>query len=1162
MKRTGIILILLILVKINAYSQGKSVNFDGVNDYIKILNNQGLQSSASMTVEAWINSDIWKDQLHKGTIVSNGNSTNGNNGFDLRAAENGKAEFNIAIGGIWYSVATPEIMTAGKWYHIAGVFTGDSIQIYINGFLRNAVTVTGTISTFNKDLYLGACPGWTGRNFDGRIDEVRYWNIPKTQSEIKNSICSQLAGNEAGLLGYWKLDDGSGNQAADATGNGFNGTLTAMSISTCWVNNYICSVLNPDIGITKIISPQTSEGLTNAEQVTVEITNFSMNNSVPFQISYQLNNNQALTENISNIIPGFSSMNYTFAQAADLSDSVENILELTVTMQGDSNASNNSLTNIVTSYNPGSNLSLNFDGVNDEVLINNSASLNPTGNALTVEAWIMAFQWKDQVYQGTIVGKVEGSPDRGYNLGAGAGGIVEFQISDNGSWNGVQTMPVLKTGRWYHVAGVYDGSTLKIYVNGKLMGTKSAGAISNSTCNLMIGECPSWGGGRNFSGRIDEVRIWNYARSESEINSNLDENLTGNETGLIAYWNFNHFPNANTVEDLSPGNYNGTIGFMSIPSAIVFGYALTNNDIGISEIISPSSGPVFSQDSRIKVKIFNYGFNEVTSFQAAYSINNGTAQFEQVSDTIKPFSSITYYFSRLANISGMSECNIKAFTSFQLDSDNTNDTLSTTIRNADSVVIFNRVQHNFAAAGQTHSRTAMLPENYDNISQIVLHYKLDCPATGCDPWDQTGKISVITADGQDIEIGRFMTPFGVACGPWSIDITDFKSILTGSVNFKSYIQAWGASGWLFTMWIELIEGTPSKKYSKIDRLWNTDYQVYGDPNISYDLPVKNVQVHAMAENIKIRMTTTGHGQGNTQNAAEFYYPTHSILINGTNAFSQHLYRECNTNPCQPQNGTWIYERAGWCPGSNVIPDEYNLQQYATPGANISIDYILESYTNLQNTGYNGSSHTEPFYRIHSFLVTESNNPLSDITDAGITNIISPVVNNGFISTIVKNFGNVPLSNFYISYYINSSAVISEYIQQTILPGETQTITFSQPADIPLSGISDITVIVSKSGDMNSSNDFKKLQIITGIEKQYKDEISIIPNPASDYIEICTNNDIQYSEIIITDIGGKVIPVNNLLLSKTKINLSGLQKGVYFISIHTQHGLRREMIIKL
>ncbi|MEN8225577.1 MAG: peptide-N-glycosidase F-related protein, partial [Bacteroidota bacterium] len=94
----------------------------------------------------------------------------------------------------------------------------------------------------------------------------------------------------------------------------------------------------------------------------------------------------------------------------------------------------------------------------------------------------------------------------------------------------------------------------------------------------------------------------------------------------------------------------------------------------------------------------------------------------------------------------------------------------------------------------------------------------------------------------------------------------------------------------------------------------------------------------------LREMTSGHGWGdlNTGNAAEFRESTHHFKVNGTTEFTQHLWTTCNPNPvsCQPQNGTWFYNRSGWCPGS--IPMLWRFDLSSRIGTAFELMYELDT----------------------------------------------------------------------------------------------------------------------------------------------------------------------------------------------------------------------------
>ncbi|MCG8513310.1 MAG: hypothetical protein MI740_04135 [Halanaerobiales bacterium] len=181
---------------------------------------------------------------------------------------------------------------------------------------------------------------------------------------------------------------------------------------------------------------------------------------------------------------------------------------------------------------------LKLDGRNDRLIVSHRDYLSPT-DQITVEAWIKADQWKNNTWEGVIVGKDgDRGGNRGYTLRTGKNGTVEFVVTTPG-WTAATSEPIMETGKWYHVAGVFDSKTIKIYINGELQATTEVTQPLNfSDFDLFIGDCAAWQG-RIFNGIIDEVRIWKLARSSAEIKATMNQELSGNESGLLAYWDFN-----------------------------------------------------------------------------------------------------------------------------------------------------------------------------------------------------------------------------------------------------------------------------------------------------------------------------------------------------------------------------------------------------------------------------------------------------------------------------------------------------------------------------------------------------------------------------------------------------------------------------------------------
>jgi hypothetical protein len=230
----------------------------------------------------------------------------------------------------------------------------------------------------------------------------------------------------------------------------------------------------------------------------------------------------------------------------------------------DANSCSTSQTFTITQPAAGPAAALNFDGSDDIVQSNNS--INTTlalSNKITVEAWINP---TNANYLGCIVGNYQTS-------GSGMQFLLRRDYSnyvfwvDNGSgFQNVTSTVTVTTGVWTHVAGTWDGNVMKIYINGVLTGTT---AVTGS--NFASSSNQLWLGGNTagtpemFTGSMDEVRIWNKALCQSEIQNNMNCEIASSGTGLLVNYHFNQGNNnannsgVTTLTDASGNSNNATL---------------------------------------------------------------------------------------------------------------------------------------------------------------------------------------------------------------------------------------------------------------------------------------------------------------------------------------------------------------------------------------------------------------------------------------------------------------------------------------------------------------------------------------------------------------------------------------------------------------------------
>ena len=201
---------------------------------------------------------------------------------------------------------------------------------------------------------------------------------------------------------------------------------------------------------------------------------------------------------------------------------------------------------------------LHFDGSNDFVNLGTAVSTDLNGTtALTLEAWINPSAlngWNN------IITDYDGAYHK-FLLRVRNSNNIQFVL--NGTFlNSSFTVPL---NSWTHIAAVYDGSNMYVYANGNLIASQTA-TVSIPTGSQQINIGSRIGAStENFTGNIDEIRVWNTARTAEQINGSKNCELAGTESGLVAYYNFNQgVDQANnstitTLNDITANGNNGTL---------------------------------------------------------------------------------------------------------------------------------------------------------------------------------------------------------------------------------------------------------------------------------------------------------------------------------------------------------------------------------------------------------------------------------------------------------------------------------------------------------------------------------------------------------------------------------------------------------------------------
>lgn len=222
-----------------------------------------------------------------------------------------------------------------------------------------------------------------------------------------------------------------------------------------------------------------------------------------------------------------------------------------------------------------STLTLSLNGTSQYVDLGNiNAEIASGSSSLTITSWIRPNKFAN--YDGIVVRTGAVSPYGGWQLNLDSSGRLDFAINVSGSWqtyiNKGGPTSALTSNTWYHVAGVYDGSTMKTYTNGSLVGSVSqTGSISYTSplSNLYIGRNQS----SYFGGNIATANVYNKALTASEISQEYNATrgrfdvpsaILGVVTSnLIMYYDFgdpaSYSGSGTSVTDLSGNGLTATL---------------------------------------------------------------------------------------------------------------------------------------------------------------------------------------------------------------------------------------------------------------------------------------------------------------------------------------------------------------------------------------------------------------------------------------------------------------------------------------------------------------------------------------------------------------------------------------------------------------------------
>lgn len=347
-----------------------------------------------------------------------------------------------------------------------------------------------------------------------------------------------------------------------------------------------------------------------------------------------------------------------------------------------------------------------------------------------------------------------------------------------------------------------------------------------------------------------------------------------------------------------------------------------------------------------------------------------------------------------------------------------------------------------------YNQTVTFPDGSVSYRKIIMVFtlgKYQCPAGSqyCGDWDYTVQNFVTNSNNETFELGRLITPYAGTTWPrtpmtWKeryyFDVTDFYTVLKNSATIRTFYQGY-SGGFTANVKFAFIEGTPPRNVTGIQRLWNGAF-AYGstsDP-IESHLPEVSVTAPANTQSAEVKYTVTGHGSDNA-GCSEFCSKFYKFLQNNVALEQKTIWRDnCGSNHIYPQSGTWVYNRANWCPGDLILPTTHKLNNM-TAGTTSTVNIDYQTYTSSGSGG--GSS---PVYIMETALVFYG--AYNYNLDASIESIISPNDYEGYyrLNPVcggpvikVKNTGATTITSITFEYGVTGAGTPQTYTATTSIP---------------------------------------------------------------------------------------------------------------------------------
>jgi YD repeat-containing protein len=561
-------------------SQGTnySVLLNGTSSYVDVPYNASLNITGALTIEAWVKTSSNTQQM----VLERGDWWQNQMSYELSVGE-GKVRLDIMqTGGSYVACIGSTVMNNGAWHHIAAVYDGSQMRVYLDGVLDGSATATMTPGNNSTGLRIGKSSFLYYPNyFNGRIDEVRISNAALYTGNFTPAVHLTATSSTKGL---WKFD---GQTANDSSGSGAHGSLQG---SAQYSTDVPTGPNNPPV-IT-LSDPQNNTNFAAGSNVVIDASASDSDGSVAkvefFQGATLLGTDLTAPYTLvwSNVAAGSYAIS---ARATDDVGTTTNTTPITITVNQ-----------------AGGDRSVLFNGTSSYVDVPYNANLNITG-ALTIEAWVKTSSNTQQM----VLERGDWWQNQmSYELSIGEGKVRLDIMQTGGSYVACIGSTVMNNGAWHHIAAVYDGSQMRVYLDGVLDGSATATMTpGNNSTGLRIGKSSFLYYPNYFNGRIDEVRVSNAALYTSNFSPSAHLTALSSTKGL---WKFD----GETTNDSSVSAANGSLqggatystdvpasGGAQVPVAVANG----PYTVQLGQTVTFSSSGSFDPDGTISSYHWNFG---------------------------------------------------------------------------------------------------------------------------------------------------------------------------------------------------------------------------------------------------------------------------------------------------------------------------------------------------------------------------------------------------------------------------------------------------------------------------------------------------------------------------------------------------------------------------